>query len=253
MNEIAHHRKMPLSWHLNELRQCLTWCVVFYLLAVCVCYSYAHNIYQLLAKPLVDLSTIESEKRLIFTGLTEVFFTYIKIAFFAGFIVSFPFICVQLYRFIAPGLYESERKLLIPYLIASPLLFLLGGLIVYFYIIPLAWAFFLSFETLNPGGAQIMLEARISEYLSLIISLIVGFGLAFQLPVILILLVQLKLIPTQLLIDKRRYAIVIIFIIAAILTPPDVISQIAMAIPMLLLYEISIIICKQISKKQNND
>lgn len=219
-----------------------------FLFCSCLSYLYAESIYNYLTLPLAEASG-EKTHKFIFTGLTEAFFTYIKLALFAGFILAFPVIASQLYFFVAPGLYKKERMVLLPYLFASPILFLVGAMLVYFYVMPLAWKFFIGFETIGSSSKMPMvLEARISEYLSLVISLIVGFGLAFQMPIILILLAQVGFIKGSWLAEKRRFAVVVIFIVAAILTPPDVISQIALAIPLLLLYEISIIICKRIEK-----
>ncbi len=239
---------MPIMGHLAELRKRLMIISFTFLLCTCIAYLYAENIYNYLTLPLSEASGDKTHK-FIFTGLTEAFFTYIKLSFFAGFIMAFPVIAAQLYFFVAPGLYKKEKMVLLPYLIASPILFLVGALLVYFYVMPLAWKFFIGFETIGSSSKMPMvLEARISEYLSLVISLIVGFGLAFQMPIILILLSQVGFIKGSWLAEKRRFAIVVIFILAAILTPPDVISQIALAIPLLLLYEISIIICKRIEK-----
>ncbi len=239
---------MPIMGHLAELRKRLMISSFAFLLCTCIAYMYAENIYNYLTLPLSEASGDKTHK-FIFTGLTEAFFTYIKLSFFAGFIMAFPVIAAQLYFFVAPGLYKKEKMVLLPYLFASPILFLVGAMLVYFYVMPLAWKFFIGFETIESSSKMPMvLEARISEYLSLVISLIVGFGLAFQMPIILILLSQVGFIKGSWLAEKRRFAIVVIFIVAAVLTPPDVISQIALAIPLLLLYEISIIICKRIEK-----
>lgn len=243
-------KKLSLYQHLIELRMRLVIASLSFIIASGICYIFCDWIYMLMTKPLFDVYSPASGRKLIFTGLTEAFFVNLKLAFFAGFIVSFPIIAWQIYSFVAPGLYRNEKKVFIIYLISSPLLFLLGALLVYFYVMPLAWQFFISFENVGDlSSLPIKLEARISEYLSLVISLITGFGLAFQLPIILILLCQLGIINAETLSSMRRYWIVIIFIIAAILTPPDVISQIALAIPLLLLYEISILICKKIGTK----
>lgn len=239
---------MPIIGHLHELRKRLIISVLGVVIASCVAYIYAENIYNYLTLPLAEASGDKNHK-LIFTGLTEAFFTYIKLSCFAGFIIAFPIIATQLYFFIAPGLYRKEKKIVLPYLIAAPILFLLGAALVYFYVMPLAWKFFIGFETIGANAKMpIVLEARVSEYLALVISLIMGFGLAFQMPIILVLLAQVGFVQGSWLAEKRRFAIVVIFILAAILTPPDVISQIALAIPLILLYEISILICKRIEK-----
>lgn len=248
---MSNFQKMPLHWHLKELRWRVLTCIVFFALATAISYCYAKEIYDFLAQPLVNASNDDYSRRLIFTGLTEAFFTYLKLAIFAGLIISFPVFAYHLYKFLAPGLYRSEKMALLPYLVFSPTLFLAGAALVYYYVIPTAWAFFLSFESIGSGSdVKLILEARISEYLELITSLILGFGLAFQMPLILILLVQTQVLNAANLENKRRLSIVIIFVIAAILTPPDVISQIALAVPLILLYEISIVICKLIEKRR---
>ena len=180
--------------------------------------------------------------------------TYLKVAFFAAFFVSSPIILIQIWKFIAPGLYENEKKALMPYLIATPILFFLGGLLVYYLIMPLAIKFFLSFETSSQfNGLPIQLEAKVNEYLSLIMKLIFAFGISFQLPVILSLLAKVGFIDSAFLKKRRKYVVVIIFAAAAILTPPDPITQIGLAIPLLLLYEISIWSVKIIEKRKEKE
>jgi sec-independent protein translocase protein TatC len=241
---------MPIMGHLQELRKRLMISVLAFVIASCVAYLYAETIYNYLTLPLAEVFG-DNNRKLIFTGLTEAFFTYVKLSCFAGFIIAFPVIAAQLYFFVAPGLYRKEKGIVLPYLIASPILFLVGAMLVYYYVMPLAWKFFIGFETIGANAVMPMvLEARVSEYLALVISLIMGFGLAFQMPIILVLLAQVGFLKGSWLAEKRRFAIVVIFILAAILTPPDVISQIALAIPLLLLYEISIIICKRIEKNR---
>jgi sec-independent protein translocase protein TatC len=245
---------MTLYQHFIELRFRATLALLAFIAAASFAYLYSQTFYEVLTRPLLDAYGTNQERKLIFTGLTEAFFVNIKIACFTGFLLAFPVISYQLYRFVAPGLYQLERKMFISYIIMSPILFALGAALVYFYVMPLAWKFFISFEQL--GGSShlpVKLEARISEYLALVMSLILGFGLAFQLPLILILLCKLGMVSGNWLGQMRRYCIVIIFIIAAILTPPDVISQIALALPLLLLYEISVLICKRIDKVKNDN
>jgi sec-independent protein translocase protein TatC len=179
--------------------------------------------------------------RMIFTALHEGFFTQIKVGFFTALCVTFPILSMQIWKFVAPGLYKNEQKAFLPFLIATPLLFMAGAAMVYYVVTPMAWNFFVSFEMGSGDGAlAIELEPRISEYLSLMMRLIFAFGLAFELPVILLLLVRAGLVTHQGLAEKRKVAIVVAFVVAAILTPPDVISQLLLAIPIILLYEVSI-------------
>ncbi|WP_431305791.1 twin-arginine translocase subunit TatC [Sediminicoccus sp. BL-A-41-H5] len=235
---------MPLIEHLMELRQRLLWSVGAFFIAFALCYYFSTNIYGFLAQPLANVLYEQGggDRRMIFTALYEAFFTYLKVAFFGAIFFSFPIWATQLWLFIAPGLYRSEKRTIMPFLIASPILFLLGAALAYYFIFPLAWHFFISFET--PAGAgtvPIQLEAKVSEYLSLVMHMILAFGLAFQMPVGLVLLCKVGILNVQSLRKGRRYAIVGMFVVAAIITPPDVISQVGLAIPLILLYEISIL------------
>lgn len=251
--EISSLRK-PIVEHLRELRRRLMMSVLCFIVAVVVCYHFADVIYQFLLRPLSEAEQQNFPRRLIFTGLTEAFFTYIKLALFAGFIVSFPVIAWQGYSFLAPGLYKKERRVLVPFLVLSPVLFLLGAAMAYYAIFPLAWQFFLGFESVGgEGQLPIQLEARISEYLSLTTHIIIAFGVAFQLPVILMLLARAGVVTGDSLRRYRKYALLGAFVIAAIITPPDVISQIGLALPLLLLYELAIIGCRFTRPKEQTE
>jgi len=231
----------PLLEHLIELRLRLTYALLALGIGIGVSYPFAPTIFQFLAEPLWQAMNEESGHRLIYTGLTEAFLTYLKISFFGGFILAFPFILWQLWLFVGPGLYDSERKAIWPILIASPLLFLMGASLAYYVVCPWAWQFFLSFEMPpSPDGMALQLEARMSEYLSLILKLIMAFGICFQLPLLLLSLFKLGIVTLEGLENKRKYAFLIIVILAAIITPPDIISPLSLIIPLYTLYEISI-------------
>jgi sec-independent protein translocase protein TatC len=244
-------RQMPLLDHLVELRNRLMYACGAIFLGFLICYFFAEHIYAFLVQPLADAYQGQTGRRMIYTGLTEAFFTYLKVAFWAGAFLTFPFVAIQLWMFIAPGLYRDEKRAFLPFLAATPVLFFLGGAMVYYFIFPLAWRFFLSFETTGvDGGLPIELEARVGEYLSLVMKLIFAFGLSFQLPVALTLMGRVGLVSSEALARNRKYAIVGVFVVAAIITPPDIISQIGLGIPIIILYEISIIAVRIVERKR---
>ena len=241
--------------HLVELRKRLInsfICLLFFFL---FCYYFSEYIYGFLVDPYAQAVKDEGEgRRLIFTALQETFITYLKVSFFAAFFFTSPFILIQIWKFIAPGLYENEKSAIMPYLVLTPILFILGGALVYYLVMPLAIKFFLSFESSGINTRlPIQLEAKVNEYLSLIMKLIFAFGLSFQLPVILSLLARIGMVDSIFLKKRRKYVIVIIFASAAILTPPDPITQIGLAIPLLILYELSIFSVKIIERRKNKN
>ncbi len=237
--------------HFVELRSRLLKSIIFILVIFIVSYIFAEQIYNFLVDPYAKaVKDDQISRRLIFTALHETFITYLKVAFFSAIFLGSPLLLIQIYKFIAPGLYKNEKKALLPYLIFTPILFLFGGLLVYYLIMPLAIKFFLSFESIGSNTSlPIQLEAKVNEYLSLIMRLIFAFGISFQLPILLNLLAKIGVVNSKYLKKTRRYVIVIIFTVAAILTPPDPITQIGLAIPLLLLYELSIFTVKFTEKK----
>jgi len=240
--------------HLSELRSRLIKSLIYIFIFFTISYTFAEDIYSFLVQPYADaVKNSNLDRRLIFTALHETFITYLKVSFFAALFIGSPFILIQVWKFIAPGLYKNEKKALLPYLVATPTLFLLGGMLVYYLVMPLAIKFFLSFETTAEiGSLPIQLEAKVNEYLALIMRLIFAFGISFQLPVVLSLLARVGFVDSAYLKKRRRYVIVIIFAVAAILTPPDPITQIGLGIPLLILYELSILSVKLIEKKNTN-
>lgn len=252
--------RAPLIDHLMELRKRLMWSVIAIIAAVIGCYMVSQQIFDFLVEPLrqAEVARGNPDFKLIYTHLVEAFFTQLKIAFWAGFFVSFPIVAGQLWMFIAPGLYKHEKSAFLPYLVVSPILFFAGAALVYYFIFPQAWAFFISFQTLpgQPGAGlgtatnHTELLPKMGEYLSLVMKLIFAFGLAFQMPVALTLMGRVGIVSSAGLKRKRKYAIVVIFIIAAILTPPDLMSQVGLAVPLLALYEISIITVGMVEKKR---
>ncbi|MDF2367296.1 twin-arginine translocase subunit TatC [Sneathiella sp.] len=271
--------KAPLMEHLIEFRNRLVYSVIALLVAFILCYLVAEDLFAFLVRPLVEAMGDDIEgRRMIFTGLHEAFFTYIKIAFFTAMFVSFPVVATQIWIFVAPGLYKNEKGAFLPFLVVTPVLFFLGGALAYEIVMPLAWKFLLSFESsgeaslysraftaliaefpnlvnylptpAEPMALPIQSETRVSEYLSLSMKLIFAFGLCFQLPVLLTLLGRVGIVSSAGLKAKFKYSIVFAFIAAAILTPPDPLSQITLAIPIIVLYGISIVSVRMVEKKR---
>lgn len=240
--------KQHIIEHMTELRNRLLWAVGALIIGTAISYHFSKDIYGFLVKPLADAIGEDGNQRMIYTDLTEAFFTYLKVSMFAGGFFTFPFLMLQIWLFVAPGLFPKEKKVILPFLVASPTLFIMGGALVYYLVLPMAWKFFLSFQSgADETVMPIMLEAKVGDYLNLVMVLIFAFGLSFQMPVVLAFMAKAKLITAKTLVSKRRYAIVGIFVVAAIITPPDVISQFSLAVPLMALYEISILLVRYLN------
>ncbi|ESY78722.1 twin-arginine translocase subunit TatC [Mesorhizobium opportunistum] len=245
----------PLMEHLIELRRRLIWSLGGFFVAFLVCFFFAKKLFNLLVVPFkwaTKWAGLDPHKvELIYTAPQEFFFTQVKLAMFGGMVIAFPLIATQIYKFIAPGLYKNERNAFLPFLIASPILFLMGASLVYFFFTPMVMWFFLAMQQAGTDDqVQISLLPKVSEYLSLIMTLIFSFGLVFQLPVVTSLMTRVGMLSSKALAEKRKWAIVIAFIVAAVLTPPDPMSQIGLAIPTILLYEVSIWAARWIERDQ---
>lgn len=244
----------PLITHLMELRTRVVRAGAAWIIATGLCYLFAPQIYQFFLRPLGEAFGNDSSHRLIATSLPETFITYLKLAMYGGFFAAFPIIATQVYLFIAPGLFKHERQVVAPYLLLAPLLFFIGSAMAYYLVMPKAFLFFLSFEVPRGEGAvPLMVEAKVSEYLGLVMHIVLAFGLAFQLPIVLTLLIRFGLIRTETLARGRRYAVVILLSIAAVITPPDIMSQILLFIPLYALYEISILIGRMVEARRGKE
>lgn len=245
MTSDIEDKPQPLVEHLIELRTRLIWALGAFFLAFIVCFAFAKQLFNFLVVPYkwaVTWAGLDvSKAELIYTAPQEFFFTQLKVAMFGALVIAFPVIAAQIYKFVAPGLYKNERQAFLPFLIASPMLFLLGGALVYFFFTPMVMWFFLAMQQApGEGEVAISLMPKVSEYLSLIMSLVFAFGLVFQLPVVTTLLARVGILESTWLAAKRKYFIVVAFVVAAVLTPPDPISQIGLALPTILLYEVAI-------------
>ena len=245
--------KMPLLDHLIELRQRLIYAIASLLIAFIPCVYFSQKIYNFLAAPLAEVLAQQpgGAGRLIQTDLLEGFITQVRVGLWTAVCVAFPIIAVQLWLFVAPGLYKNERRAFLPFLFATPVLFIMGGSLAYFVIFPTAWKFFASFQQFGGiDGITIELMPKMSDYFTLVLHLIFAFGFAFQMPVLLTLLARVGILSSAALASKRRYAIVANVAVAAVLTPPDLFSMISLALPMLALYELSIFACRLIEKQR---
>ncbi len=243
--------KAPLLDHLVELRTRIVRSVIAFLICFIICFAFARPIFQFLTQPLANALAGQPNRQMIFTALYGQFFTYMKLAMFGGLCIAFPYMAMQLWMFIAPGLYRHERKAILPFLAATPVMFILGAAFVYYLMLPRAIQFFLSYEI--PGGPNtigIQMLPTVNEYLTFVTTLIFAFGFCFEMPVLLTLLGRVGIVSSKGLASVRRYAIVGVFVVAAVVTPPDVFSQLSLAIPLVGLYELSIFSVKLIERQR---
>lgn len=244
---------MTLQQHFKEFRQRIIFCTLFFISSFVVCYFFSQEIYNFLLQPLVDISQNNPNRKLIYTSPAEAFMTYLKVSFYSAIFFSFPIFLAEIYLFLSPALYKNEKKNILLIFFFSPFLFLFGAIFAYYFILPLTLKFFSSFEIQASAASStlaIQLETKLSEYLNFVTNLLLGFGIAFQLPILLLFLIKVGCLSSNDLRQKRRYWIVIIFILSAILTPPDVMSQLSLAILLITLFEIVILITKNFNIKK---
>lgn len=248
---MSEKNQMTLQEHFKELRQRIIFSLIFFVMSFAVCYFFSEKIYQFLLQPFAEISSHHQNRKLIYTGLAEAFVTYIKLSFYSALFFSFPIFAAEIYLFLSPALYKSEKKNILFIFFFASFLFLGGAIFAYYFILPLALQFFSAFETqgFTDISLPIQLETRISEYLNFVVNFLFGFGIAFQLPILLLFLIRLDFLSANDLRLKRRYWIVIIFVVSAILTPPDLLSQVSLAILLIILFEITILIGKNFNKK----
>jgi sec-independent protein translocase protein TatC len=258
MTSDINDKPQPLIEHLMELRTRLIWSLAAFFIAFLVCFAFAKQLFNYLVYPykwaVIWAHLDVAKSQLIYTAPQEFFFTQVKVAMFGALVIAFPIIAAQIYKFVAPGLYKNERNAFLPFLVASPILFLMGAALVYFFFCPMVMWFFLKMQQSPADGEiAISLMPKVSEYLSLIMTLVFSFGLVFQLPVITTLLARVGLLTSTWLAQKRKFAIVLAFIAAAVLTPPDPMSQIGLALPTILLYEISIYAARMVERARKRE
>jgi len=242
-----------LKEHFLELRQRTIFCVIFFFITAIICYFFSQEIYQFLLQPFLEVSGNHQNRKLIYTSPAEAFMTYLKLSIHSALFFSLPIFLAEIYLFLSPALYKNEKKNVLLIFFFAPFLFLCGATFAYFFILPLALQFFASFEITDSIAYQnfsILFETKISEYFSFVKNMLFGFGIAFQLPILLLFLIKVDCLSVNDLRQKRRYCIVAIFIAAAILTPPDVVSQMSLAVLLILLFEIVILIGKNFNNKK---